>query len=255
MSARAWYLGCTSDDLGDRAIIVGDRGRVALAAERLQNPAWLNEDRGLTTVTGGYKDRIITISAFGMGAPIAAVVLHELASLGVRAILRLGTVMCLEPAKLGDLVLSEGAISREGTSATYGPADQTALPDRHLQETILKCAMREDRQLVRGLIASYDGFYTQMFALEDEREASIAAERARIRSLGAVGLDMETSAVLAVGASLGVQVASLCAATVDGNTRERLNNEPRQQAERDLINVGLEALAALSIHDIEGAAS
>ena len=56
-----------------------------------------------------------------MGAPIATIVLHELFDLGVRAFLRIGTAMVMPPAKLGDLVLADGAYRAEGTSSTYAP--------------------------------------------------------------------------------------------------------------------------------------
>src|SRR5690606_32789132 len=115
MNARAWYLGCGREDVGACAVLVGDRGRVETAATLLSDPRWLNQDRGLTTVTGTREGRRITVSAFGMGAPIAAIVLHELASVGVRTFLRLGTALTLPPVQLGDLVLAHGAIRGEST--------------------------------------------------------------------------------------------------------------------------------------------
>lgn len=254
MTTRAWYLGCTPGDVGDRAVLVGDRGRVALVAKHLDHAQWLNEDRGLTTVTGTYQDVRITVAAFGMGGPIAAVVLHELASLGVRAAVRLGTVMSLPPAVLGDLVLADGAIRREGTSTTYAAVEVPAVPDPALQAALATRVQSGGRRLVRGVVGSYDGFYTQMLALERARAEQVAAERARLEAAGAVGLDMETSAVLVVGRALGVRAASLCLATVDGPTSERMDPEPREAGERDLVAAGLDALAILSLEPDAGAA-
>ena len=45
----------------------------------------------------------ITATAFGMGGPIGAIVLHELFDLGVRTFIRVGTAMAMPPAKLGDI--------------------------------------------------------------------------------------------------------------------------------------------------------
>lgn len=245
MTERAWYLRCGRDDVGDRAILVGDRGRVALAAELLDQPAWLNEDRGLTTVTGGYAGRRVTVSAFGMGAPIAAVVLHELALLGVTSVLRLGTVLALPPAKLGDLVLAEGAVRGESTSATYLPVGYPAVPDLALTAAVRTRLAEGARPHVTGLMASYDGFYTEMFAAEQGRTTAISSTLDGLNRVGVVAVDMETSAILVAARALGVRGASLCLASVDGTSHEMLPPAERVVAERDLLTVGLAALTDL----------
>ena len=93
MSRRAWYIGCSEEEVGEGAVLVGDPGRIERIAEHLSAPHFVEENRGLRTVTGERAGRRITATAFGMGAPIAAIVLHELFDLGVRAFLRIGTAM------------------------------------------------------------------------------------------------------------------------------------------------------------------
>ena len=240
---RAWYLRCGPDDVADRAVLVGDRGRVHLAAEHLDDVRVLNEDRGLTTATGSWRDTPVTVSAFGMGAPIAAVVLHELAQLGVHTVLRLGTVMCLPPARLGDLVLAEGAIRGESTSATYVPDGYPAVADLALTVAVRDRLRDGDRAWCSGLVASYDGFYPQL-APGLAPDAGAGVDHGRLRGLGVLALDMETSAVLAVGRALGVRAGSLCLASVDAATRDRLDPDRRIAAEHELVVVGLDALTA-----------
>src|SRR5271169_2101775 len=120
MSRRAWYIGCGEDEIGEAAILVGDRARIDRIAEHLETPRFVEENRGLRTVT---------VSAFGMGGPIAAIVLHELFDIGVRHFLRIGTAMVMPPAKLGDFVLADGAVRGEGTSLTYAPIGYPAVAD------------------------------------------------------------------------------------------------------------------------------
>ena len=246
MTDSAWYLRCRREDVGDRAILVGDRGRVALAAKLLDDPVWLNEDRGLTTVTGGYAGRRVTVAAFGMGAAIAAVVLHELAMLGVRRFLRLGTVLAIGEAKLGDLVLAEGAVRHEFTSATYLPLNYPAIADYELNCALRARLAAQTRPSRSGLIASYDGFYTEMFAAEEARKEQIRARMHELAGHGVVAVDMETSAVLVVARALGVRAASLCLASVDGISHDKLEREDRVAAEQDLLQVGLAGLTDLT---------
>jgi uridine phosphorylase len=247
LSERAWYLNCEAGDVGDSAILVGDRGRVGRVAALLDDTRWLNEDRGLTTVTGVRDGRRVTVSAFGMGAPIAAVVLHELHQLGVRTFLRLGTVMALAPVEMGDLVIADGALRAESTSGTYVPDGYPAVGDFDLGSALRTSAEAAGMRHHAGLVASYDGFYTQM--------AGALAEHERLRSLGVLAVDMETSAVLAVGRALGSRAASLCAATVDAATSARLAAPEREAIEDALVRVGLDALASLEPRSAKGVPS
>jgi len=237
LSDRAWYLNCEAGDVGDRAILVGDRGRVGRVAGLLEDARWLNEDRGLTTVTGERDGCRITVSAFGMGAPIATVVLHELHQLGVRTFLRLGTVMALAPVQMGDMVIADGALRAESTSATYVPDGYPAVGDFALGGALRAAAEAAGMRWHAGLVASYDGFYTQMAGALDEHD--------RLRALGVLAVDMETSAVLAVARALGSRAASLCAATVDAETSARLAIPEREAAEDAMVRIGLDALASL----------
>src|SRR5690554_4714726 len=101
---QAWYLRVTEDDVPKRVVLVGDRGRVLTAAELLDDSRVLNEDRGLTTTLGYWDGTPVMVSAFGMGAPIAAVVMHELADLGATRFVRAGTMMTRRTA-LGSFIV------------------------------------------------------------------------------------------------------------------------------------------------------
>ncbi|WP_449278198.1 phosphorylase family protein [Leucobacter sp. GX24907] len=239
---EAWYLHCTPDQVGEDAIIVGDRGRVLLATELLENAELLNEDRGLTTATGTYRGRRITVSAFGMGAPIAAVVVDELAYIGVKRVLRLGTVMTAGPSALGDLVVAHGATRGEGTSESYLPLEYPAVPDFALTARAEEAARATGRPVRSGIYATADGFYTEMMLRDAPAgQAELVAER---DAQGIVGTDMETSAVFIVARARGIAAASLCLASVSGSDFSKLDTEPRREAELDLLRAGLEALAA-----------
>jgi uridine phosphorylase len=239
----AWYLRCSADEVGESAVLVGDRARVLLAAELLDDARILNEDRGLTTATGYYEGARITVSAFGMGAPIAVVVMHELAQLGVTRFVRLGTAMSIGRATLGDFVLAHGAVRGESTSASYLPIEFPAVPDfaltRHLETTI--AAM--DLPSSSGLYATYDGFYTEMF--ESGSGTRPVAERyAELEKWGVVAVDMETSALFVAARALGVAAASLCLASVAGYSNEKMPPTERAAAEGQLLRAGFSALAA-----------
>lgn len=245
MSKVAWYIGCTADQVGEAAVLVGDPARIPRLATHLERPSFPDEQRGLRTVTGVRGGRRITATAFGMGAPIATVVLHELHHLGVRTFLRIGTAMVTAPAALGDFVIADAALRAEGTSATYAPTGYPAVADHGMGAALRVRLARSERRWHAGVFATYDGFYTEMFALDDGRRAPVEALREDMRRYRILAADMETSALLVAGRVLGARAASLCIATVDAMTQHKLDADAMAAGEAELFEVALDTLAAL----------
>jgi uridine phosphorylase len=246
MSDRVWYLDCRPEDVADRAILVGDPQRIDVFADRLDDVRVVGQNRGLRTLTGTADGTPVTICAFGMGAPIAVIALEELAQLGVRTVLRAGTVMALRPGVLGDLVVAAAAVREESTSRTYLPQSFPAVPDLDLLVASVASLDRLGERYRVGLVASLDGFYSEMFAARPEREPAVAERLRSLADRGVIAADMETSAILAVAPRLGVRAGSLCLASVDGTTRASLEGEARDLAERRLVKA---ALAAITVAD------
>ena len=115
------------------AVLVGDPGRaLLLAQELLEEPKMSNHARGLwgyfgQTPAGGE----LTIQATGMGGPSAAIVLADLAELGVRRAVRVGTCTGAGPSRApGELLLVAEAVADGGSAASFGVAPgDTVAPD------------------------------------------------------------------------------------------------------------------------------
>ena len=76
--------------LAERVLLPGDPGRALLLAQALMTePRMFNHNRGLWGYTGEASDgRPLTIQSTGIGGPSAAIVITELAHLGVGRALR-----------------------------------------------------------------------------------------------------------------------------------------------------------------------
>ncbi len=186
--------------LAGRVLLPGDPGRaLALAQLLLSEPLMFNHHRGLWGYTGAASDgEPLTIQSTGMGGPSAAIVLHELISLGVTRAIRVGTCGALDGALgLGDLVLAREAIAADGTSAALGAGELT-YADNCLSDALARTAKtRHD-----GRIVSTDLFYE----VDDRRNHDW-------RAAGAIAVEMEASSLFAVGAGAGIQVACLLTVT------------------------------------------
>lgn len=165
------------------AILVGDPGRALMLAQvLLEQPKMSNHARGLWGYGGVTPEGDeLTIQSTGMGGPSASVVLADLAELGVRRAIRIGT-----GASLGDLELGQLLVVSEART----PAGGTSHPDRKLTEG-----------LSRSLPGARLGVAASLDSLHDP-------ERGRPTVL-AEAADMQTAALFATAAELGVASAAL----------------------------------------------
>lgn len=240
---RSWYLHVSSADVGQAAILVGDPARAELFAGRLTDARPVSDQRGLRTLTGVFDGVPVTVSAFGMGAPIAAIVLEELVERGATVALRAGTAMSLMPdGALGSFVVAQAGFRGEGTSLTYAPLGYPAVADLALTTIVADELARRNLPHAVGVIASLDGFFTEMLARRSDRVAGITARLDELRELKVLAVDMETAALLVAGPRLGIATGAVCLITVDGRDGRTLDDPAREARERELVEVALHAV-------------
>lgn len=236
----AWYLQCTAKDVADRVILVGDRARIDLAREIEPSFHEVAHSREFHVFTGRHQDVGITIVATGMGAPALTVAVEELVELGATKFARIGTTMGLEEP-LGGLVLAQGACRFDGTSSTYAPIAVPSVPDGSLYAKFRAFLAFSEVRWVEGLVASFDGFYSQMLPRPGRPSTGPSVEA--MRRWGVVGMDMESAGLYVCSRTLGVAAVSLCAATVSASGSS-LGITARRDLEMNLVRTAMGALVA-----------
>jgi uridine phosphorylase len=211
-----------STEYAEDALLPGDPGRaLALAQQLLTEPRMSNHARGLWGYTGETPSgRRLSIQSTGIGGPSTAIVLHELAELGVRRAIRVGTCGALD-AKLahGELLVAGDALAEDGASRALGAGEITeADPDLTRR---LSAALEGPAAPVR--IVTTDLFYDRSEG--DEGPPRPRAE-AWLRS-GAVAVEMEAATLFTLGGRLGVATACLLAVsdTFEATERRRISDE------------------------------
>lgn len=145
----------------------------------------------------GFPDTPVCFLDGGRGAPQAVDTLETLHVLGVKTVLSVGMCGGFSPqVRVGDLIIPDRAFIEEGTSLHYGPMRPFSVPDDGLKERV-RDAFPKGRCLP---IVSTDAVYRQTFKKE-----------ALWREQGAVGVDMETSALFTVAACLNMEMAAVLA--------------------------------------------
>jgi uridine phosphorylase len=212
------------------ALLPGDPKRaMELATTLLEKPLMSNLSRGLWGYHGHTPDgRELTVQSTGIGGPSGAVVLAELAGLGVRRAIRVGTCVALDPGlEPGDRIVTEAALAGDGVGSALAPGAPPLRPDAALTSA-LQAAAAGSRS---GLVASTDLYYDRG-----------SRRREEWRAAGAVAVELSAAALLAVGRRCGVAVA--CGLVVaESAAGERLSDE---DLEASVMRLGTGAAAALA---------
>jgi DeoD family purine-nucleoside phosphorylase len=228
-----------STEYAEDALLPGDPGRaLALAQQLLTEPRMSNHARGLWGYTGTTPNgKPLSVQSTGMGGPSAAIVLHELAELGVRRAIRVGTCGALaDDLEHGDLIVAGEALAEDGTSRALG-AGETAAPDAELTALL---ASGVDETATPARIVSTDLFYET-----GGDEGGVPAARGDAwRRRGAVAVEMEAATLFTLGERLGIAAGCLLAVsdTFPGGRRVRIDDEELAAAAQRMGAIAATAL-------------
>lgn len=134
----------------------------------------------------------------GYGAPAAVDTLETMRALGVKRIIIAGMCGCFdEGINVSDIVIPKRILSEEGTSRHYFGDAEFAMPDESLFDSAVSFFQKGSSVTTKATVTS-DSFYRQTFAKE-----------ASWRAKGCVGVDMESSALLAVSRYYAIPAVSI----------------------------------------------
>jgi uridine phosphorylase len=192
---------------------------------------WLYPERS-PLYSGEVEGHPVSICHVPVGAPGTIMIMEEMIACGANALLGFGTCGSLRPeAPIGTCIIPNNCLSEEGTSSHYIEPGTELAPDPRLVEALRESCEREGLSPLQGKIWSTDAPYRELVSKIKEY-----GER------GVLGVDMETSAMYALGKFRDVDVCNLL--IVSDEDWDHFNpgtstvnfREPRERAKRALIN-------------------
>lgn len=125
-----FHLGLTKSALNGAtlAIVLGAPERVERIAKLLDKPKFLASTREFTSWLSYINGKsIVVCSTVG---PSVSIAVEELAQLGVRTFLRIGTTGAIQPhINVGDILITTGAVRLDGASCHFTPLEYPAVAD------------------------------------------------------------------------------------------------------------------------------
>src|SRR3990172_5505790 len=154
------HIHCKKGDVSRYALIPGDPARVRLISNYLKNFREIAFNREFLTITGEYQGVQVTATSTGIGCPSAAIVIEEMANIGVDTFIRVGTCGALQKEIVaGDLVIPIAAVRAEGTTREYIPPEFPAVATPEVYQTLIQTAIKHKVDYFTGINRTHDAFY------------------------------------------------------------------------------------------------
>lgn len=242
-SAKQPHLLIGEGDINETVLLPGDPGRVDRIADQCTEVNTVATNREYRVVNATYEGAPLTICSTGIGSPSAAIAAEELAAVGARRLLRVGTTGALQAdIDIGDLVVATAAAKDEGTTKRYESATIPAVADHRIQQALTTVIADADVPVHIGPIVTDDAFYAETPEYVSKWE-----------SAGLLAVEMEAAALFTIARREGLQAGAIC--TVDGNLvagtqkgeteDEELPPAARNRVDR-MIATALEAVSELA---------
>lgn len=246
---RQYHLGVAPGELAELILLVGDPERARRVAMRFDSLRFEQQNRDYRVYTGLHRGRDLSVICVGMGSGCMEIALIELCQVTRDPILiRAGSSGALQPEiALGDLIISQGAVRMETASLGYVEPGFPAFAHAEAQIALVRAASELGVRHHVGVTATAAGFYGAQgraipgFAPRDPELVE------RLARQGVKNLEMETSCLLTIAALRGLRAGAVCAAFASRSLDVFIDEQAKERAEDDVVEVGLTALHHLAV--------
>lgn len=241
--SEVFHLGLTKKmlDGATLAIVPGDPERVKRIAALMADATLLARHREYTSYLGYIDGKAVVVCSTGIGGPSTSIAVEELAQLGVRTFLRVGTTGAIQAhINPGDVIVTQAAVRLDGASLHFAPMEFPAVA--HFDATTAMVAACRDAGIEPhiGITASSDTFYPG----QERYDTTSARVTRRFKGsmkewqdLGVLNYEMESSTLFTMCASQGWRAACVAGVIVNRTQQEIPDEETMKKTEVDAIAI------------------
>ncbi|MDG2438558.1 MAG: uridine phosphorylase [Ilumatobacter sp.] len=249
--AETFHLGLDAADLqgATLAILPGDPERVARIASLLKNPVALAAHREFTSWLGFLGNSPVVVCSTGIGGPSTSIAVEELAQLGVRTFLRVGTTGAIQPdTNPGDIIVTTGAVRLDGASLHFAPMEFPAVADFECTAALVEAARASGADVHVGITASSDTFYPGQERYDTTSGRVVerfCGSLGEWQSMGVLNYEMESATLFTMCASSGWRAGCAAGVLVNRTQQETPDAEVIAAAESGVVEIVVEAARRL----------
>jgi uridine phosphorylase len=254
MGHTTYHIGLSEPQLecATLALLPGDPGRV----EELASSAALHGARELAS-TREFRTWIawagatpIVVTSTGIGGPSTSIAIDELAQIGVRTFVRVGTTGAIQKhVNVGSAVITTGAVRLDGASKHYAPVEYPAVAHYDVLHALVCAACELGIPYHAGITASCDTFYPgqerhESYSHYVRRKFQGATEE--WRHLNVLNYEMEAATVLTLCSAMGLRGGCVEGVVVNRTRSEVIDGHALAAGESAAIRIGIRAAVRLA---------
>ena len=253
MAQQVYHLDLSVDRIESArfALLPGDPGRVEAIAKTspFKDGREIAYKREYRTWLGYINGTPVLVTSTGIGGPSTTIAIDELAQLGVRTFLRVGTTGAIQPhINVGDVIITTGAVRLDGASNHYAPIEYPAVAHHEVVDALIEAARQQKIPYHIGITCSSDTFYPGQ-----ERKDSFSGYIPRRfqgiteewRELNVLNYEMEAATVLTLCSVLGLRGGCVTGVVVRRVEGEHITKEGLERGEQKAVQVALKAMEKL----------
>ncbi|WP_272513535.1 uridine phosphorylase [Providencia sp. PROV215] len=247
-----FHLGLKKSDLQGAtvAIVPGDPNRVEKIARLMDNPVHLASLREYTSWRGELDGKAVIVCSTGIGGPSTSIAVEELAQLGIRTFLRIGTTGAIqEDINVGDVLVTTGAVRLDGASQHFAPLEYPAVADFDCTNALYAAAKDAGATVHVGVTASSDTFYLGQERYDTYTGRVMRHFRGSMKEwqdMGVMNYEMESATLLTMCSSSKGLRAGMVAGVIVNRTQQEIPNEALlKKTEGNVLSIVVEAARRL----------
>lgn len=252
-SGAVYHLSLRARDTGGSryALLPGDPARVETLATTPplgegRELAWKREFRTWLAWLGGVP---VLVTSTGIGGPSTAIAVEELARLGVDTFIRVGTTGGIQPhVRVGDVIITTGAVRLDGASTHYAPLEYPAVADHRVVEALVGAAEGLAIPYHVGITCSSDTFYPGQERPDSFRgyiPRRFQGMTEEWRRMNVLNYEMEAATLLTMCGVLGLRGGCVTGVIDRHGEGGRITPAALKKGERNAVAVAVHALRFL----------
>ncbi|MDD1795727.1 uridine phosphorylase [Enterovibrio makurazakiensis] len=248
-----FHLGVNASDLegATLAIIPGDPARVEKIAALMDSPKFLASHREYTLFLGKLEGQSVVVCSTGIGGPSTSIAVEELAQLGVRTFLRVGTTGAIQPhINVGDMIVTTGSVRLDGASTHFAPLEFPAVADFDVATAMKSAADASGAEVHTGVTASSDTFYPGQERYDTFSGRVVKRFQGSMKEwqdMGVLNFEMESATLLTMCASSGLKAGCVAGVIINRTQKEIPDQATMAETEARSIKVVVESARKMLI--------
>jgi uridine phosphorylase len=220
------------------AVLPGDPKRAEVLAEYLDNN-FISErsNRQYSSYIANISGGKVLITSTGMGCPAISVAVKELARLGIKYFIRVGTSGAIQDnIELGDIVISRAAVKLDGVSSQCVPLEYPAVASFDFTQSFIEGAKSTDIPYHVGITVSSDTFWPGQERYDNYSGYLLRKFKGSMdewKALNVTNFEMEASALFTLCSLLNLDAVCFCGIIAKRTDSEKVDLEGKTKAQEN----------------------